>query len=122
LKAQLQVGTPIGAGGCSESRLGVQVCADELESFPDGVRFVDLVPVDESGFVVDAVASAVGARLEQGLSVANALVRAREGTKTLIILDNCEHLVNECADAVSTLLRGGDGLRVLATSREPLGL
>jgi len=122
LIAQHRVVTLSGSGGCGKTRLAIQVGADELENFPDGVRFVDLVPVDESGLVLDAVASAVGARLEQGLSVANALVRALEGTKTLIILDNCEHLVNECADAVSTLLRGGDGLRVLATSREPLGL
>src|SRR5205814_2460845 len=61
LIAQHRVVTLSGSGGCGKTRLAIQVGADELENFPDGVRFVDLVPVDESGLVLDAVASAVGA-------------------------------------------------------------
>ncbi len=114
--------TLLGAGGCGKTRLAIQVGADELETFPDGVRFVDLAPLSESSLVVDAIAGAIGAKVEQGVSTADALVRTLEGTKTLIILDNCEHLIRACAEAVSALVRSGEGVRVLATSREPLGL
>ncbi|MBA2586030.1 MAG: tetratricopeptide repeat protein, partial [Chthoniobacterales bacterium] len=117
-----RVVTLCGSGGCGKTRLAIQVGADELENFPDGVRFVDLAPMSESSLVVDAIAGAIGAKIEQGVSTVDALVRTLEGTKTLIILDNCEHLISACAEAVSALVRSGEGVRMLATSREPLGL
>src|SRR5438046_6407419 len=100
----------------------MQVGADELESFPDGVRFVDLSPLSGAGLVIDAIATALGAKIEAGLSASDALVRALEGTQTMIILDNCEHLLAECAEAVLALLRASGNVRVLPTSRAPLGL
>ena len=117
-----RVVTLLGAGGCGKTRLAIQVGADELENFPDGVRFVDLARLSGAGLVIDAIATALGAKIEAGLSAIDALVRALEGTQTLIILDNCEHLLAECAEAVSALLRASGDVRVLATSREPLGL
>src|SRR6266566_8033524 len=117
-----RVVTLIGSGGSGKTRLAIQIGADGLEQFPDGVRFVDLAPLNDASMVVDAIASAVGIKLEQGMSVIDALVRNLEGTKTLIIIDNCEHVTKACADAVSGLLRAGESVRVLATSREPLGL
>jgi non-specific serine/threonine protein kinase len=98
------------------------VGADVLENFPDGVRFVDLAPLTGVGLVVDAIAAVIGAKIEAELNAADALVRALEGTQTLIILDNCEHVLAESAEAVSALLRASGDVRVLATSREPLGL
>src|SRR5439155_702543 len=118
----LRVVTLIGSGGSGKTRLAIQIGADGLEQFPDGVRFVDLAPLNDASLVVDAIASAVGIKLEQGISVIDALVRALTGTKTLIIIDNCEHVTKACAHAVSGLLRAGESVRVLATSREPLGL
>src|SRR5438094_5747869 len=115
-----RVVTLVGAGGCGKTRLAIQVGAAELENFPDGVRFVDLAPLSGVGLVIDAIAAAL--KIEAGLSAIDALVRALEGTQTLIILDNCEHLRAECAEAVSALLRASGDVRVLATSREPLGL
>ena len=115
-----RVVTLVGAGGCGKTRLAIQVGAAELENFRDGVRFVDLAPLSGAGLVIDAIAAAL--KIEAGLSAIDALVRALEGTQTLIILDNCEHLLAECAEAVSALLRAGGDVRVLATSREPLGL
>src|SRR5438270_2924955 len=115
-----RVVTLVGAGGCGKTRLAIQVGAAELENFRDGVRFVDLAPLSGVGLVIDAIAAAL--KIEAGLSAIDALVRALEGTQTLIILDNCEHLRAECAEAVSALLRASGDLRVLATSREPLGL
>src|SRR5438477_443416 len=117
-----RVVTLIGSGGSGKTRLAIQIGADGLEQFPDGVRFVDLAPLNDASLVVDAIASAVGIKLEQGISVIDALVRALTGTKTLIIIDNCEHVTKACAHAVSGLLRAGESVRVLATSREPLGL
>jgi predicted ATPase len=117
-----RVVTLTGSGGSGKTRLAIQVGADELEKFPDGVRFVDLAPLNDESLVVDAIASALGVKLEQGISVIDALARTLEGTKTLIIIDNCEHVIKACADAVAGLLRAGEGVRVLATSREPLGL
>src|SRR5438552_3431832 len=112
----------VGAGGCGKTRLAIQVGADELENFPDGVRFVDLAPLSGAGLVVDAIAAALGTKIEADLSAIDAVVKALEGTQTLIILDNCEHLLAECVEAVSALLRASGDVRVLATSREPLGL
>ncbi len=117
-----RVVTLIGSGGCGKTRLAIQVGADLLEQFPDGVRFVDLAPLSDPSLVLDGIATAVEVKLEQGDAKDDALVRRLEGTKTLIILDNCEHLVRACAEAVSVLLRTGEHVRVLATSREPLGL
>jgi predicted ATPase/class 3 adenylate cyclase len=114
--------TLIGSGGSGKTRLAIQVGADDLEKFPDGVRFVDLAPLNDASLVFEAIASAVGIKLEHGISAIEALVRNLQGTKTLIIVDNCEHVVKGCAEAVSELLRAGENVRVLATSREPLGL
>jgi predicted ATPase/class 3 adenylate cyclase len=117
-----RVVTLIGSGGSGKTRLAIQVGADELEKYSDGVRFVDLAPLNDASLVVDALASAVGIKVEQGISVIDALVRTLEGTKTLIIIDNCEHIIKACADTVTGLLRAGASVHVLATSREPLGL
>ena len=113
--------TLIGSGGCGKTRLAIQVGSDLLEEFPDGVRFVDLVSINDASLVVDAIATAIGVKVEQDVSRIDALLRDLEGTRTLIILDNCEHLISACATAVSTLLRSGEGVRVVATSRERLG-
>src|SRR5437762_7614058 len=117
-----RVVTLVGAGGCGKTRLAIQVGADVLENFPDGVRFVDLAPVTGMGLVMDAIATVIGANIEAEPNAADALASALKGTQTLIILHNCEHVLPESAYAVSTLLRASGDVRVLATSREPLGL
>jgi predicted ATPase/class 3 adenylate cyclase len=114
--------TLVGSGGCGKTRLAIQVGSDLLEKFPDGVRFVDLAALSDPSVVIDTIATAVGAKIEQGFGPMDALVRSLEGTTTLIILDNCEHLISACADAVSALIRTGEGVRLLATSRERIGL
>ena len=97
--------TLIGSGGCGKTRLAIQVGSDLLEEFPDGVRFVDLVSINDPSLVLDVIATAIGVKVEQDVSRIDALLRDLEGTRTLIILDNCEHLISACATAVSTLLR-----------------
>ena len=117
-----RVVTLVGSGGCGKTRLAIQVGADLLEEFLDGVWFVDLAPLNDGSLVTGAIASAVGAKNEQGISTIETLVRSLEGTKTLIILDNCEQVTRACAEAVGKLLPTGQTVRLLATSREPLGL
>ena len=89
--------TLVGSGGCGKTRLAIQVGADLLEEFLDGVWFVDLAPLNDGSLVTGAIASAVGAKNEQGISTIETLVRSLEGTKTLIILDNCEQVTRACA-------------------------
>src|SRR5207248_1059507 len=112
-----RVVTLVGAGGCGKTRLAIQVGADVLENFPNGVRFVDLAPLTGVGLVVDAIAAVIGAKIEAELNATDSLVRALEGTQTLIILDNCEHVLAESAEAVSALLRASGDVRVLAAAR-----
>jgi predicted ATPase/class 3 adenylate cyclase len=117
-----RVVTLLGSGGCGKTRLAIQLGAELLEQFPDGVCFVDLAPLSDPSLVLDALATALEVKLEQGDAKDDALVRTLLGTKTLIILDNCEHMLPACVEAVSVLLRTGEHLRVLTTSREPLSL
>jgi predicted ATPase/class 3 adenylate cyclase len=117
-----RVVTLVGSGGCGKTRLAIQVGADLLEQFPDGVCFVDLAPLSDPSLILDGIAAVVEIKVEQGDAKDDALVRTLKNTKTLIILDNCEHLVRACADAVSVLLQTGERVRILTTSREPLGL
>ena len=113
--------TVIGAGGTGKTRLALRL-AEELESdFSDGVWLCDLAPVAEPSLVGDAVAQA----LEVRRAARNRLAAVREYLKdrsALLLLDNCEHLLSAAADAIRELLAACPGVRVLATSRSPLGL
>jgi non-specific serine/threonine protein kinase len=114
--------TLIGTGGIGKTRLALQVAEDLCEKYPDGVRFVDLAPVADPGRVPDAVRAAVGVSPgDQGEAV-EVLRRHLAPRRVLLVLDNCEHLVESCAALAETLLRHCPGVRVLATSRQPLGL
>src|SRR5439155_25151182 len=95
-----RVVTLVGSGGCGKTWLAIQVGSELLEQFPDGVRFVDLAPLSDPSLALDCIAGVVEVELEQGDAKDDALVRTLKDTKTLIILDNCEHLVRACADAV----------------------
>jgi predicted ATPase/class 3 adenylate cyclase len=114
--------TLTGAGGCGKTRLAAQVAAETLERFPDGVWWVELAPVADLDGLGAALADGVGVRPLPGQSSLEAVVAHLAGGRSLIVLDNCEHLLDACADATEKLLRGGDGLAVLATSRAPLGV
>jgi predicted ATPase/DNA-binding CsgD family transcriptional regulator len=111
-----------GPGGCGKTRLAVELASELLHRFPDGVAFVDLSSADDSSQVAAKVAAALGIshgdgdeRLE-AIGVAPGVL----GSRQLLVLDNCEHLVETCAGVVATLLAAGPHLTVLCTSREPL--
>lgn len=115
--------TLTGAGGCGKTRLAIAVAGafDELD--PGGAAFVDLAPLSDPVLVVRAVAEAVGVPPGGGDAQARAAAVARAlAGRRLLILDNCEHLVDGCAALGDQLLVGCPELRLLATSREPLGV
>src|SRR5262245_5464922 len=113
--------TLIGPGGVGKTRLALRVANLGAERFSDGVRFVDLAPV-RPDLVRDVVARALGVLPEPGWSPREILREVAAGMACLLLVDNCEHVVTDAAEAIADLL-GVDGpLRVLATSREPLGI
>lgn len=114
--------TLTGIGGCGKTRLAMQLGARMLESFPDGVRFADLAPLTDGSRVAQTAAAALGVREAAGEELAAILSRHVAGKHLLLILDNCEHLLAACSDLADSLLGAGENLRILATSREGLGI
>ncbi|MBS1704581.1 MAG: tetratricopeptide repeat protein [Armatimonadetes bacterium] len=114
--------TLIGSGGCGKTRLAVQVAGDLLQKFRNGVWFVDLAPVSDSTLVPAIAGSALGIAEEVGVSPMDALKKHLRGKNLLLILDNCEHLVEACAQMVNQVLQVAPEVKILATSREALGI
>ena len=112
--------TLTGAGGCGKTRLGLEVAWRVMDAFPDGAWFIDLSPLTDERLVPLTVLSALGVRETPGQPPLEALLRSVHGRRLLLVLDNCEHLIQSCADLVSALLRGTTTVRILATSRELL--
>ncbi|MEA3213884.1 MAG: hypothetical protein QOJ19_40, partial [Acidimicrobiia bacterium] len=102
------------------TRLALQVARALSGEFPDGVWLVELAPVGEPGVVPDAAATELGVTAQAGLGVTESLVRSLSGRRLLLVLDNCEHVVDAAADLVEALLGGTSTVQVLATSREGL--
>ena len=122
LAGEARLLTLTGPGGCGKTRLALSAAARLAGGFEDGLWWVELAPLSDPALVPQAVASAIGVREAPGCSPTEALLEHLESRKTLLVLDNCEHLVQSCADLVDTLLRSCPRVRVLATSRETLGI
>lgn len=114
--------TLTGVGGTGKTRLAMQVSAERVHDFSDGVWVVDLGPVTSGEMVDNAIGTALGVRDQPGRALIEAIGDALHGREVLIILDNCEHLLAASADVVSAVLRAGPAVKVLATSREGLGV
>ncbi|ANP51537.1 putative ATPase/DNA-binding SARP family transcriptional activator [Streptomyces griseochromogenes] len=112
--------TLTGAGGCGKTRLALAVAARRRDDFRDGTWFVDLAGLAEPHLVPEAVAAALGLQLPQTGGGREALIAQLGGRKTLLLLDNCEHLIDACAVLVSQVMARCPDVFVLATSREPL--
>ena len=112
--------TLTGVGGLGKTRLSLQVAAIVVDDFPDGVWLVELAPIKDARLVPQAIASVLGVKEEAGHPVIEALLRAVKDRRLLLVLDNCEHVLPDCAEVASGLLRTAPGLQILASSREPL--
>jgi predicted ATPase len=120
LAARIRLLTLLGVGGIGKSRLSLQVGAELIEDFSDGVWLVELAPLTDPRLVPQAVASVLGVKEAAGRPVTEALLRFFRNRRLLLILDNCEHLLQACAELAKQLLQAGPHSKIVATSREPL--
>jgi non-specific serine/threonine protein kinase len=111
-----------GAGGVGKTRLAVRLAVVVVDSYADGVWLVDLAPLSAPDLVVQTIATALGLREGPQRSALETLLEHLRQRQLLLVLDNCEHLITACATLVETLLREAPAVRVLATSREALGV
>jgi predicted ATPase/DNA-binding CsgD family transcriptional regulator len=112
--------TLCGTGGIGKTRLALQVLAAVADEFPDGAWFVELGDLQQPDLVVSRVAAVVGVGEEPGRPLLETLADALRPRRLLLALDNCEHLIDACARVCQRLLASSPGLRLIATSREPL--
>jgi predicted ATPase/predicted Ser/Thr protein kinase len=114
--------TLTGSGGCGKSRLAVRLAADVIEGFSDGVWFVDLGSIADEGRVAQAIMNAIGLTEARGKRDIDAVIERIGDSVTLLILDNCEHVIDECATVVKDILTRCANTIVINTSREAIGL
>jgi len=114
--------TLIGPGGTGKTRLSLQLAAELSDAYPDGVWWVALAPLRADELVASAVASALEVEEEAGRTLVSSITGALERRRTLLILDNCEHVIDAAADVVSAIVGSCTSVLVVATSREPLAI
>ena len=114
--------TLTGVGGVGKTRLATEVAARLADDFPDGVWFFELAAVADPAAVPDAVAAVLGITQQPGKSVAESVAAALEGRVRLLVFDNCEHVLDAAADLIEAILAQSATVRILATSREGLGV
>ena len=114
--------TLTGVGGVGKTRLALEVAARLADEFPDGVWFFELAAVADPATVPDAIAAVVGITQQPGKTVAESVAAALEGRVRLLVFDNCEHILDAAADLVEIILAKSATVRILATSREGLGI
>jgi predicted ATPase/class 3 adenylate cyclase len=114
--------TLTGAGGCGKTRLGLQAAAELLDGYGDGVWLAELAAVTDEEAVASAIYEALQLAARPARPVLEALLDALAPQDVLIVLDNCEHLIGDCAKTAEAILRRCPKVHLLATSREPLGI
>ena len=122
LIATARLVTLTGPGGAGKTRLGLQAAAGLLDGSGDGVWFADLAPLQDADLVAVTVASVLGILPDPGRPLIDTLAEAIGGRSLLVLLDNCEHVIDACAKLADALLRNCPHIALLATSREPLGI
>ena len=122
LVAATRVVTLTGSGGCGKTRLALEVAHDVAPRFEHGACWAELSWADDPGAVAQALADAVGVPEEPGRTLVDTLIDALRSWHGLVVLDNCEHVVEACAELMGELLGSCGHLSVVATSREPLAI
>jgi predicted ATPase/DNA-binding CsgD family transcriptional regulator len=115
-----RVVTLVGIGGVGKTRLALQVASQEVENFRDGVWFVDLAPLSDAGYITTAVAQALALPLASDGDPLPSLLRQLKNKQTLLIFDNCEHIVGPVANVIAAIVRDCAKVTILASSRQSL--
>jgi len=114
--------TLTGAGGCGKTRLAREIAFTLIEEYKDGVWFVNLSPITNPDFIAKSIAEVLSIMEEPDKPIIETLINNIKDKSLLILLDNCEHLIQECAEIVNKLFQSVEGIRILATSREALNI
>ncbi len=114
--------TLLGSGGTGKTRLSLQLAADLQTTFPDGVWFVELAPVSDPALILQTIASVFGVREQMGMPLLEIILNYLRTKQMLLILDNCEHLIQACATLADQFLHAGPNIKILTSSREALGI
>ncbi len=114
--------TLIGPGGTGKTRLSLQLAADMLPQFQDGVWFVELAPITDPSLVLRTLAAVFGLREQMGMPLHDLLIDYLRLKELMLVVDNCEHLVDACAQLIEQLLHACPRLKIIASSREALGI
>lgn len=121
-RAEVRLLTLLGPGGCGKTRLSLQIARGLLPHFPDSICFVELAAISDGKLVPSAIADALGVSEDGARPLHDLIHEDLEPKQVLLLLDNCEHVLAETAAFVAGILKAAPGVKVLATSREPLHL
>lgn len=111
-----------GAGGSGKTRLALELAGTVQNRFPGGVWLIELTPLTDPALLIPTIAAVLEIREDPGQPLLNTLIASLGDAHALLLLDNCEHLIDTCAQIAATLLQACPRLRILITSREPLGV
>jgi predicted ATPase/class 3 adenylate cyclase len=122
IRKETRLVTLTGPGGTGKTRLSLQIAADLLDNFPGGTWLIELAPVSDPDVIPKLIATVLDIHETEDSPLLSALIDYLRAKKALLILDNCEHVVEACAALVDKLLRGCPSLLILASSREIFGI
>jgi predicted ATPase/DNA-binding XRE family transcriptional regulator len=122
LLASTRLLTLAGAGGVGKTRLAFEAARRLAADYADGIWLIELATLSDAGLVPRKVASVLGVREASGVTLLAKLIQTLRSKRSLLVLDNCEHLLQACAELADSLLRACPSLHILTTSREPLGI
>ena len=122
LLLQNRLVTLTGSGGCGKTRLSQEIAISLLEEYKDGVWFIDLAPITDPNLVAKEIIQVLNIQEESGKPIIDTLTEKIKNRSILILLDNCEHLIQICAEIADKLLRSVNNLQILSTSREALNI
>ena len=120
LMGSVRLLTLLGMGGLGKTRLSLQAAAEEIHQYPDGVWFLDLAPIRDDALGVSEAAQVLGVREEPDRALVQTVCAHLKSRRALLILDNCEHLIQASADLANAILRAAPYVHILASSRETL--